>query len=100
MACFISFFLYIYNLSQEHKSGQVKAFATHIRRPGDIHLSVFLSPVAVLCWRKCAQETKAPFTLRDVPGMEIESFSPELLRAMNGQRIRATESGDGKRNES
>lgn len=30
-------------------------------------------------------------SLADVPGMEIESFSPELLRTMDGQRIRAEE---------
>lgn len=37
------------------------------------------------------KKQKAPFSHGDVPGMEIESFSPELLRAMNGQRIRAEE---------
>lgn len=85
MACF--FFLSLLR-KQKWPSG---SFCNVYKRPGDIHLSVFLFPVAELCCRKCARETKAPFTLRDVPSMEIESFSPELLRAMDGQRIRAEE---------
>lgn len=39
------------------------------------------------------QKLLSLFTLGDVPGMEIEFFSPELLRAMDGQRIRAETRG-------